>query len=175
MHAAADHQYVVLFWVLSQHTGGLATPSATDRRGRRVRGGDSERDVSMALSTFMLWLTGSAWTSVLTMRLGLTAIHTVYPIRDTYTHMKSCKCIQVCIIHTLLCAHLLLTLSRWALRNIFSAQCQTLLCHAKNNLFVCCSAPWLTSHKYIVLSFCLVFMMCACQGVCFCMRVHVSL
>lgn len=37
---------------------------------------------------------------------------------------------------------------------------------AKNNLFVCCSAPWLTLHKYIVLCFCTVFILCICAWKC---------
>lgn len=49
MHAAADTQYVVLFWV-SQYVGGQPAPSATDTEGRRVSEDDRQREILAWLS-----------------------------------------------------------------------------------------------------------------------------
>lgn len=59
-------------------------------------GRETERDVSMALSTFILWLTGSAWTSVLSMLLELTGLHThIHTQSHTDTHIHIVLTLQV--------------------------------------------------------------------------------
>lgn len=84
--------YTDVLFAVSQYTVWSLAHSFSHRHwGEEGRGTDRvseqgrDRDVSIALGKCILWLTGSAWTSVLSMLLGLMSFHT-HPCTQSHKH-----------------------------------------------------------------------------------------